>query len=118
MALDNLLQGMKEKFYDLIYKGATAFPHSSDLMHMGLIGTLPFLAGKYGSDMIGTHLPFFKEHSTALGFASSALAEIVWQCALEPGSPYDHPQDRLSDFKGIGETALGAGLGYLLMKAI
>ena len=118
MSLTDLITTGKEKFYNLIYQGATAFPYSSDLMHISLVGSIPFLAGKYGSEVLGQQIPFFQEHSTAIGFASSITAEIVWQGVMEPCSPYDHPQDKISDLKGIAETGIGAGLAYLLAKVI
>ena len=118
MSFQETINNGKEKLFDLIYKGAAAFPYSNDLMHTGLIGSIPFLAGKYGSELLGTRIPFFQEHSTALGVATSTLAELAWQFVLEPRSPYDHPTDRLSDLKGVGETAIGTGLAYLLTKVI
>nr|MBI4156753.1 hypothetical protein [Candidatus Woesearchaeota archaeon] len=116
MTLTDIINQRKEKFYDLIFKASMAFPYSSDVMHVGVIGTAPFLVGKYGSMFIGTKLPFFKEYSDVIGFASSALSEIVWQRIIEPKSPYDHPNDKLSDHKGIAETAFGASLAFLVTR--
>ena len=79
---------------------------------------IPFLIGKYASETLGKKLPFLKKHSTAIGFASSALAEILWQGVIEPSSQYDNPGDNLADIIGMGETALGAGLVYTCTKAI
>lgn len=109
---DILNQG-KEVGYSLIAKGATAFPYSNDLMHIGIIGTLPFLVGKYGAELAGKKFPKLKAHSTAIGLGCSALAELAWQAVAEPGSKYDNPGDKFSDYKGIAETAIGAGVGYI-----
>lgn len=116
MTLTNIINQGKEKFYDIIYKGAAAFPYSNDLMHAALIGSLPFLAGKYGSKLLGKKIPFFEKHSTLVGYASSALTEFLWQGGIEPSSPYDNAGDLISDYKGIAETMGGAGLTNLIIK--
>ncbi len=104
------------EFYDRIARGAIAFPYSSDLMHIGIIGFIPFLVGKYGSKLIGKAVPFFDRYSNLIGFLSAGISEVLWQGLIEPASPYDHPGDRVSDYKGIVETAGGAGLAFLVSK--
>ena len=118
MPLPDLLQTGKEKFFDLIYRGATAFPYSSDMMHVGMIGIFPFLAGKYGAEIVGKNIPWFQNHSTAVGITTSALAEATWQFMIEPRSPYDHSGDIASDIKGVAETFVGTGLGYLITRLV
>jgi len=110
MTLTEIVTQTKDKFYDAIYKGASAFPYSNDLMHVGLIGAVPFVAGKYGSELIGKKVPFFREHSTAMGYLGALGAEALWQGVMEPASRYDNRGDKISDYKGIIETAIGAGL--------
>ena len=118
MALEDIFTRGKEKFYDAILKGSMAFPYSNDLMHIGLIGVVPFLKGKYAAELLGRKFPFFSEHSTAIGFVAAGLVELLWQRFIEPSSPYDHPYDKFSDYKGILETALGASLAYFGTRLI
>ena len=118
MAIDDIFTIGKEKFYDSILKGSMAFPYSNDLMLVGLIGVVPFLKGKYIAKLLGTKFPFFSEHSTAIGFVAAGLVELLWQRFIEPSSPYDHPYDKFSDYKGILETALGASLAYFGTRLI
>ena len=118
MALTDLIHQGKETFYDVIFKASMAFPYAGDVMRVGMIGVAPFLAGKYGAELIGRKIPFFREYSDVIGFASSALSELVWWRVIEPQSPYDHPDDTLSDYKGMAETALGAGLAFLATRLI
>ena len=114
MIQGNLLNQIKDKMYEIIYEGATAFPYSNDLMHTSLIGMIPFLTGKYTGEILGKKYPFFAKHSNKFGYLSSLLAEVLWQTQLEPSSPYDNPLDKISDFKGILETLAGAGSMHLL----
>lgn len=118
MAIEDILVKSKGKFYDVISNASMAFPYSNDLMHVGLIGVIPFLKGKYVAELLGIKFPFLSEHSTAIGFAATGLAELLWQRFIEPSSPYDHPQDKFSDYKGILETALGASLAYFGTRLI
>lgn len=112
------IEDLIKKGYDLIYKGASAFPYSNDLMHVGIIGTLPFLVGKYTSECLGRKHPLLKKHSTKIGLATSGLSEVLWQFMIEPKSKYDHPGDLSGDLRGVIDTTIGAGLGYLLSRLI
>lgn len=118
MSLATLVQGegITDKLYDLITKASSAFPGASDLLHVGLIGMVPYLAGKTAAQILGKRIPFFEKYSTHIGFGSAALAEFLWQGILEPASPYDHPTDIVSDYKGMVEIGIGAGLAYLLSR--
>ncbi len=120
MTIEEILQNGKENFYDLIYRGATLFPHSNDLMHVGLIGVIPFLVGKYGFELVGNHLKIDKltNNSNKIGLVASGLSEIIWQTMIEPKSPYDHPNDFYGKFRGIIDTSIGAGLSYFLTKKL
>nr|MBI4156094.1 hypothetical protein [Candidatus Woesearchaeota archaeon] len=118
MALEDIFTKSKEKFYDKILDASMAFSYSNDLMHVGLIGVIPFLKGKYAAELLGNKFPFFSEHSTVIGFAAAGLAELLWQRFIEPSSPYDHAYDKFSDYKGILETALGASLAYFGTRLI
>ncbi|MBS3152192.1 hypothetical protein J4230_02160 [Candidatus Woesearchaeota archaeon] len=118
MALNDLLQRTKSGFYEILFRGSTAFPYSNDLMHIGIIGTVPFLFSKYGAQFLGNYVPFLKNNSDLIGFGCAVASELIWQLYLEPKSPYDHPEDKNSDFKGVLETAVGAGLAYLVTKLL
>lgn len=116
MSLTNILQQGKSQFYEIIYKASTAFPYSNDLMHVGLIGALPYLVGRYGSELIVGRItnPINAETlrgcAPAVGFACAGIAEGIWSGFLEPGSKYDHPGDLTGKLKGVIETLAGAGL--------
>lgn len=112
MKINDIFNQGKESLDQLAFNIATAFPHSNDVAHTGIIGTLPFLAGKYGAEFIGKKIPVLKKYSTAIGFGSSGLAELLWQGFVEPSSSYDHPGDKLSDYKGLAETLLGSLIAY------
>lgn len=118
MPIEEIINKGKEEFYRIISKASMAFPYSNDLMHIGLIGVIPFLAGKYGAELTGEFIPQIAEHSTAIGFMAAGLSELLWQTQIEPKSPYDNPQDKFSDYKGILETAIGASLAYLGTRLI
>ncbi len=115
MTIANLINRGKEQFYNMIYEGATAFPGSSDLMHAGLIGAMPFIAGKYGAEYLGNWLPALKEHSTLAGYACSALSEMLWQTVIESGSKYAYINPA-RNLRGVAETAIGAGLAHLITR--
>jgi len=118
MSLPALLQeeGLSESLYRFIAKASSAFPGASDLLHIGLIGSLPYLAGNTAARFLGRWIPFLGRYSTCIGFGSAALAEFVWQGFLEPASPYDHSSDTFSDYTGMVETGIGAGLACLLTR--
>lgn len=111
------LQNIIDKFYTTIYKGATTFPGSSDLMHIGIIGTTPFLVGKYSAEYLGNWIPQLKDHSTLAGYATSALSELLWQTVIEPASKYAYINP-MRNLRGISETMVGAGLAHLITKII
>ena len=112
MKISDVFNQGKESLDQLAFEIATAFPHSNDVAHTGIIGTIPFLAGKYGAELLGKRIPELKKYSTAIGFGSSALAELLWQGFEEPNSSYDNPGDKLSDYKGMAETLLGSLIAY------
>ncbi|MEK6974181.1 MAG: hypothetical protein AABW41_03030 [Nanoarchaeota archaeon] len=109
MSIEHLIK----KGYEFIYKGASAFPGSNHLMHIGLIGAIPYFVGKYSAELLGA-----KEKSAYFGFGLSAISEITWQTLIEPISPYDNPAARFSDYKGIIDTVIGAGLAHFVAERI
>lgn len=118
MSLTHLIEQGKNEFYELIYKASTAFPHSNALMHIGLIGTLPFLVGRYGSGFLAKHCynypavqEFLQEDAENIGFICSFAAEILWVGWVEPRSKYNHPDDDKGKLYGIMQTGAGAFLG-------
>jgi len=103
-------------FYDLIYKAASAFPYSNDLMHLGL-GAVPFLIGKYGYRKVSKYLYTEKDAllEDVTGISLALLAECGW-LFLEAKSPYNHSGDFIGIAKGVGETCFGAGAGWLITR--
>jgi hypothetical protein len=101
-------------------KGASAFPHSNDVMQIGILGMVPFIAGKYGAEILGDRMnvPFLEQYSNTIGFASAAVAEALWLSYIGPRSPYFNHGDNLSHVKGIIETGVGASLAYWLANLI
>jgi len=103
---------IKEKAYDTILRASMAFPYSNDLMHTGLMGTVPFLLGKY----VSSRFIDSDNLTTAIGLAASAVSELVWRFGIEPSSPYDHSTDIIGDNKGSLEAAIGALIGFGITK--
>ncbi len=112
MGLSDLINGAKDLFFDAIGKASKAFPGASHLMHVGMIGALPYAAGRYIANKAG-----LGKYSAIAGFASAAAAEMLWRFGIEPSSPYDHPEAGLYDWIGTGETFAGAAGAHYVTKS-
>ena len=107
-----IVESGQEKFYELLAKASTAFPYSNDLMHVGLLGTLPYLLGRHTA----SKLNFSERASNLIGAGAACVSEILWRGTIEPNSPFDHPEDSFSDYKGTLESLLGALIGITAVQ--
>ncbi len=113
MGLSHIAEKSKKGFYYAIYKGSTAFPYSSDLMHIVLLGSIPFLKAKATLLLADRLVDGVSDYSNLAGYLAAGIAEYIWLKKIEPASQYAYtPKSR--NLRGIVETTSGAGLAHLL----
>jgi len=123
MSLIQFIQDKKEQFYELAFKLSTLFPGSNYVFHAGLIGVLPFLAGKCSAEFIARYLEnypngkeFLERNAERIGFVCAFGAEGFWMLGIEPGSKYNHPDDDKGRLYGVMATGIGAFTGAVLNR--